>query len=74
MNSGAALAVVIGIAYFGMSSPWTYIGVAVLGSALAAAFVGQWMVGTRYPVGVITGVLGAPYLVYLVARSNRKGV
>ncbi|MDN6172675.1 MAG: iron ABC transporter permease, partial [Yaniella sp.] len=24
-----------------------------------------------FPVGVITGVLGAPYLIYLIIRTNR---
>ncbi|RKJ20410.1 iron ABC transporter permease, partial [Butyricicoccus sp. 1XD8-22] len=27
----------------------------------------------RFPVGVITGLLGAPYLIYLLIRMNRKG-
>lgn len=40
---------------------------------LAADLVGQFLLGTRYPVGVITGVLGAPYLIYLLIRSNRSG-
>ncbi|MFN3601941.1 MAG: FecCD family ABC transporter permease [Dietzia sp.] len=40
---------------------------------LAADLVGQYAFGTRYPVGVITGALGAPYLVYLIARTNRTG-
>lgn len=40
---------------------------------LVADLVGQWLLGTRYPVGVITGVLGAPFLLYLIARINRKG-
>ncbi|GAA0277113.1 iron ABC transporter permease [Cryptosporangium japonicum] len=40
---------------------------------LLADFVGQFAFGTRYPVGVITGVLGAPYLIYLIVRSNRVG-
>lgn len=40
---------------------------------LVADFVGQYAFGTRYPVGVITGVLGAPYLLYLIVRSNRRG-
>ncbi|WP_291046258.1 iron chelate uptake ABC transporter family permease subunit [Herbiconiux sp.] len=40
---------------------------------LVADFVGQFAFGTRYPVGVITGVLGAPYLIYLIIRSNRRG-
>ncbi|PZU40024.1 MAG: iron ABC transporter permease [Microbacterium sp.] len=39
VSSGAALAVVIGIAFFGLSSPYAYIGVATLGAAGAAAFV-----------------------------------
>ena len=40
---------------------------------LAADFLGQYAFGTRYPVGIITGVLGAPYLVYLIVRVNRAG-
>ncbi|GAB2451742.1 iron complex transport system permease protein [Conyzicola lurida] len=40
---------------------------------LSADLVGQFAFDNRYPVGVITGVLGAPYLVYLLIRSNRTG-
>jgi iron complex transport system permease protein len=40
---------------------------------LTADLVGQFAFDNRYPVGVITGVLGAPYLVYLLIRSNRTG-
>jgi iron complex transport system permease protein len=40
---------------------------------LVADFTGQYAFDTRYPVGVVTGVLGAPYLVYLIVRSNRAG-
>jgi iron complex transport system permease protein len=39
VSSGAALAVVTGIAFFGMSNPFLYIWVAIGGAALAAAFV-----------------------------------
>lgn len=48
---------------------------ALVGSALvlAADLVGQWVFGTRYPVGVITGALGAPFLVYLLVRAQRSG-
>ena len=48
---------------------------ALVGSALVlgADLVGQWMFGTRYPVGVITGALGAPFLVYLLIRAPRTG-
>jgi iron complex transport system permease protein len=35
--------------------------------------VGQWAFDNRYPVGVVTGALGAPYLVYLLIRSHRTG-
>jgi iron complex transport system permease protein len=40
---------------------------------LVADLVAQHAFGTRYPVGVITGALGAPYLVYLLIRTNRAG-
>ncbi|MBY6538464.1 iron ABC transporter permease [Rhodococcus sp. BP-349] len=40
---------------------------------LVADFCGQYAFDTRYPVGIVTGVLGAPYLVYLIARSHRGG-
>ncbi|WP_152349214.1 FecCD family ABC transporter permease [Brevibacterium sp. CFH 10365] len=40
---------------------------------LVADLIGQFALGTRYPVGVITGVLGAPYLIYLIIRINRSG-
>lgn len=41
----------------------------VLGSDL----IGQFAFGTKYPVGVITGIIGAPYLIYLLIRKNRMG-
>ena len=40
---------------------------------LVGDFVGQFLVGPRLPVGVITGILGAPYLLYLIIRTNRTG-
>ncbi|TFV66599.1 UNVERIFIED_ORG: iron ABC transporter permease [Bacillus sp. AZ43] len=40
---------------------------------LVADLVGQFALGTRFPVGVVTGVLGAPYLIYLIVRTNRSG-
>jgi len=50
--------------------PSAFIGaVLVLGGDL----IGQFAFGERYPVGVITGVLGAPYLIYLLIRTNRSG-
>ncbi|MDX2376979.1 iron ABC transporter permease [Microbacterium sp. LRZ72] len=39
VSAGAALAVVIGIAFFGLVSPYATIGVATLGAAAASAFV-----------------------------------
>lgn len=41
---------------------------------LICDFAGQFLLPSRYPVGIVTGVLGAPYLVYLILRENRKGV
>ncbi|MGC4806173.1 FecCD family ABC transporter permease [Micromonospora sp. DT233] len=40
---------------------------------LVADFIGQYAFAIRYPVGVVTGVLGAPYLIYLLVRTNRAG-
>lgn len=40
---------------------------------LASDFLGQTAFEHRYPVGVITGVLGAPYLIFLLIRTNRSG-
>lgn len=40
---------------------------------LVADYVGQFLLPSRYPVGVITGALGAPFLMYLIVRSNRGG-
>nr|WP_276582386.1 iron chelate uptake ABC transporter family permease subunit [Cellulomonas sp. RIT-PI-Y] len=48
---------------------------ALVGALLVqvADLVGQYAFGARYPVGVITGALGAPYLIYLIVRTNRTG-
>lgn len=40
---------------------------------LVADFAGQFLLGARYPVGVVTGVLGAPFLIWLIIRTNRAG-
>lgn len=40
---------------------------------LFADLVGQNLLGERYPVGVVTGVVGAPYLILLLIRINRTG-
>ena len=39
ISGGAALAVVIGLAFFGLSNPYAHMGLAVLGAAGAAVFV-----------------------------------
>lgn len=48
---------------------------ALVGAVLVmgADLVGQFAFEHRYPVGVITGVLGAPYLIILLIRTNRSG-
>jgi len=40
---------------------------------LAADLLGQFAFDTKFPVGVITGILGAPYLIYLLIRTSRRG-
>jgi len=41
---------------------------------LAADFIGAHLLGeTQFPVGVVTGVIGAPYLLWLLATANRSG-
>lgn len=50
--------------------PAGFIGVILV---LASDLIGQFTFETRYPVGVITGILGAPYLIYLLIRINQKG-
>ena len=40
---------------------------------LIGDFVGQFLLPGRYPVGVVTGALGAPYLIALIIRNNRRG-
>ena len=40
---------------------------------LGADLIGQFALPIRFPVGIITGILGAPYLLYLLIRMNRRG-
>ncbi|MFI7588946.1 FecCD family ABC transporter permease [Spongisporangium articulatum] len=40
---------------------------------LGGDLVGQYALANRYPVGVVTGAFGAPYLIYLLVRTNRAG-
>ena len=59
----------VGVGFSGII-PAGLIGVILV---LAADLIGQFAFVTRYPVGVITGIIGAPYLIYLLIRINRKG-
>lgn len=52
------------------SVPAGLVGIVLI---LAADLVGQNLLGTRFPVGVITGILGTPYLLYLLVHMNKKG-
>lgn len=51
------------------------LGAGLFGAAfvLFADFIAQQLLGTRFPVGVVTGLVGAPYLVYLLIRGQREG-
>lgn len=48
---------------------------ALMGAVLVLAgdYAGQFLLPGRYPVGVVTGALGAPYLIWLIIRVNRAG-
>ncbi|MBU2667381.1 iron chelate uptake ABC transporter family permease subunit [Actinoplanes bogorensis] len=49
---------------------------ALVGSmlVLVSDFIGSHLLGSRqFPVGVVTGVIGAPYLLWLLATANRSG-
>ena len=40
---------------------------------LGSDMIGQFVFSTRFPVGVITGILGAPYMIFLLICVNRRG-
>ncbi len=40
---------------------------------LGADMIGQFAFSTRFPVGVVTGILGAPYMLFLLIVINRRG-
>ena len=40
---------------------------------LGSDMIGQFVFSTRFPVGVITGILGAPYMLFLLIGINRRG-
>lgn len=48
---------------------------ALVGAALVlgADLAGQLAFSTKFPVGVVTGIVGAPYLIFLLIRTNRLG-
>ncbi len=48
---------------------------ALIGAVLVLGgdYAGQFLLSSRYPVGVVTGAFGAPYLIFLIIRANRTG-
>ncbi len=40
---------------------------------LASDLIGQFALSVTYPVGIITGMIGAPYLITLLIKMNRSG-
>ncbi|MCX7658663.1 MAG: iron chelate uptake ABC transporter family permease subunit, partial [Oscillospiraceae bacterium] len=50
--------------------PSAFVGAAL---TLGADLIGQFAFSIRFPVGIITGILGAPYLIFLLIRINRTG-
>lgn len=55
------------------SSPLIPAGLIGAVLVLAGDYAGQFLLFSRYPVGVVTGALGAPYLIFLIIRANRSG-
>ncbi len=51
------------------------LGAGLVGAVLVIAgdFVGQFLLPARLPVGVVTGAVGAPFLLYLIVRANKNG-
>ena len=57
-------------------TPLTLCGAALVGALimLVSDLVARRMFApTELPVGVVTGIVGAPYLLWLLARSNKTG-
>lgn len=50
--------------------PSALVGVVLV---LAADLTAQNLLGVQVPVGIVTGVIGAPYLLWLLATSNHEG-
>jgi iron complex transport system permease protein len=50
--------------------PSAVVGVVLV---LAADLAGQHLLAQPVPVGIVTGVVGAPYLLWLLATGNREG-
>lgn len=40
---------------------------------LASDLIGQFAFTIKYPVGIITAIIGAPYLLFLLIQMNRRG-
>lgn len=40
---------------------------------MSSDLIGQYAFDVRFPVGVITGILGAPYLIFLLIQMNKRG-
>ncbi|RSL34690.1 iron ABC transporter permease [Salibacterium salarium] len=48
-------------------------GLVGINLVLGADLIGQFAFDVRFPAGIITGILGAPFLLYLLIRMNRRG-
>lgn len=63
----------IAVRLVGLGSP-NVLSAGLVGAllVLGADMIGQFAFGTRFPVGVITGILGAPYMLFLLIVINRR--
>jgi iron complex transport system permease protein len=56
-------------------TPLALVSSALIGAALVLIgdLIGRVVFPTEIPVGIITGIIGAPYLLWLLARANKIG-
>ncbi len=64
----------IALRIFGKNN-FTILSAGIIGVLLVSGsdLIAQHMLSTAYPVGVITGILGAPYLLFLIIKINKNG-
>jgi len=69
-----ATAIVLGVGLVAVATALAASAVVGAAIVLVADLVAQHaFTGFAVPVGIVTGLIGAPYLLWLIARGNRRG-